>query len=141
MSISVTPHIQVGDRVETKDNYRGTCQYVGQVKGLNNNNNVGIFVGIELDEFISNGHDGSNNNIQYFNCNNGHGIFIPIEECIKIDNKKTINKNGYNTYNEIDNGYINAEIDNGYNNYNNYNLDNKGDIEEESNSNNIILSE
>eukprot|EP01084_Bolivina_argentea_P044757 82345_1 len=110
-------HLKVGDRVETSDNLRGTVKYIGYVSELGN----GIFVGIELDEYIESGNDGSitinddddniiinaesedsedsersnnnnnkhqqkNNNVRYFDCDNGYGIFVVIEECKKVIN-------------------------------------------------------
>ena len=78
---SVESHIKVGERVETRDNYRGTCRYVGPVEQLG----TGLFVGIELDEFIEDGNNGSIDKIQYFNCMNGHGQFVSIEHATKIE--------------------------------------------------------
>ena len=96
----IKSHIQIGDRVETNKNLRGTCRYVGQVKELGN----GIFIGIELDDFIDDGNDGSIDGNIYFNCNNGHGQFVIIEQCTKyingyITNHQHIKKDNDNNKN------------------------------------------
>jgi len=67
--------------VETDQQHRGTCRYVGHVKELSN----GIFVGLELDESIGDqGGDGSIRGTTYFECDDGHGQFVLIEQCRKL---------------------------------------------------------
>ena len=132
LSLFIVP----GERVEiskSNKNLRGTAQYVGPVKELGN----GIFVGIELDEFIDDGHDGSIDGKSYFNCNNGHGQFVIIEQCTKYTNGYITNHqhiNGKNIHLENNNNnnldinnndiIIDEEIDNDK-------LDNNDDIDEE----------
>eukprot|EP00485_Elphidium_margaritaceum_P005933 CAMPEP_0202695224 /NCGR_PEP_ID=MMETSP1385-20130828/8872_1 /ASSEMBLY_ACC=CAM_ASM_000861 /TAXON_ID=933848 /ORGANISM="Elphidium margaritaceum" /LENGTH=837 /DNA_ID=CAMNT_0049351211 /DNA_START=54 /DNA_END=2567 /DNA_ORIENTATION=+ len=74
-------HIKVGERVETHENLRGTCRYVGPCKELG----AGIYVGIELDTATHDGHDGCIEDTQYFKCVHGHGQFVFIDQCTKID--------------------------------------------------------
>lgn len=61
---------------------RGTCRFVGYVSELGN----GIFVGVELDESVGDsGTDGSIQGTRYFECAQGHGQFVVIEQCQKIE--------------------------------------------------------
>ena len=43
-----------------------------------------MLVGIELDESSPAGHDGRFGDNQYFNCPNGHGIFLRPMDVIKV---------------------------------------------------------
>ena len=74
--------IKIDDRVEISGDKRGTVRYIGTVDELGN----GIYIGVELDQFINDGHDGSISNHVYFECNNGHGIFVRPQKCVKVKN-------------------------------------------------------
>jgi len=79
MATEFESHIKVGDRVETHENRRGTCRYVGYVPDLGN----GLYIGVEFDEAIDDGHDGNG----YFECTPGYGAFIVIEHCKATPNE------------------------------------------------------
>lgn len=72
--------------METRNQLRGTCRFVGHVTEIGN----GIFVGVELDESVGDhGNDGSIQGTRYFSSLDGHGQFVLIEQCTKISGAAT----------------------------------------------------
>merc|ERR1712228_27432 len=70
----------VGDYVLVNRYYRkGIIRYIGNTGIVK-----GCLVGIELDEQSPAGHDGRFGGNQYFDCPDGHGIFVRLSDIIKI---------------------------------------------------------
>merc|ERR1712228_1097957 len=69
----------VGDYVLVKDNRKGIIRYIGATGIVK-----GCLVGIELDEQSPGGHDGRFGGKSYFECPDGHGMFVRLLDIIKI---------------------------------------------------------
>eukprot|EP01084_Bolivina_argentea_P313172 542304_1 len=59
-----------------------TVMYIGPVHWNNNTN--AMYIGLELPEKITNGHNGTYDNMLYFKCKPKRGIILPIDTIIKI---------------------------------------------------------
>jgi len=73
--------LAVGDRVIIKEKYIGTARYVGPIEEKIVSDE--IFIGIELDEEITK-NSGVFGSRQYFDCEYGHGIMVPMSKVRKL---------------------------------------------------------
>ncbi|KAL4230864.1 Microtubule-associated tumor suppressor candidate 2 [Mactra antiquata] len=71
----------IGDRITIGGIKTGTLLYFGAVHIA-----PGLWCGIALDEKDGT-HDGLVNDVRYFTCRNGHGIFAPVERVAHLDHK------------------------------------------------------
>eukprot|EP01084_Bolivina_argentea_P291279 500601_1 len=69
----------IGDYVEIKDDRKGFVRYIGSTGIVR-----GTLVGIELDAKSAAGHDGRFGGKNYFECAEGHGIFVRLMDVVKI---------------------------------------------------------
>lgn len=72
--------MKVGNRVCTEDGSLGTVAYIGYPPFTE-----GEAVGIELDEFHINAHDGTHDGTRYFMCAPGRGRWCRREELTVVD--------------------------------------------------------
>merc|ERR1711902_449323 len=68
----------IGDYVEITQNRKGTIRYEGNIKF------VGYIMGIELDEAIPGGTDGTLLGVRYFKCPKGRATFVKINKVKRI---------------------------------------------------------
>ena len=73
----------IGDYVEITQNRRGTIKYEGNIKF------VGYIIGLELDETIPGGTDGTLLGVRYFKCPKGKATFVKTNKIKKIIKPKT----------------------------------------------------
>ncbi|GFX70993.1 CAP-Gly domain-containing linker protein 1 [Trichonephila clavipes] len=71
----------IGQRVCIKGINYGTLRYFGKIIC-----NDGLWCGIELDEPIGET-DGISNNVRYFTCKDNYGIFVPLHEVTKLNDR------------------------------------------------------
>ncbi|GFY64542.1 uncharacterized protein TNIN_374231 [Trichonephila inaurata madagascariensis] len=71
----------IGQRVCIKRINYGTLRYFGKIMC-----NDGLWCGIELDEPIGET-DGISNNVRYFTCKDNYGIFVPLHEVTKLNDR------------------------------------------------------
>ena len=64
--------LNVGDRVQLTKNRKGTIRFIGKTHF-----SPDIRIGVELDDWFPNGHDGQVGNKRYFRCKHKYGIFVP----------------------------------------------------------------
>merc|ERR1712228_1168083 len=69
----------VGDYVLVKDNRKGIIRFIGKTGIV-----TSCLAGIELDEQSPAGHDGIFCGTKYFDCPDGHSIFVRLSDIIKI---------------------------------------------------------
>ncbi|XP_052793314.1 CAP-Gly domain-containing linker protein 1-like isoform X2 [Mya arenaria] len=87
-SLTDTPEPQeffIGDRITIGGIKTGTLLYFGTTHIA-----AGLWCGISLDE-PEGIHDGFVNNVRYFTCRKGHGIFAPVERVSHLDAKAVRN--------------------------------------------------
>ena len=78
---SLTVYPQIGDRVRTRNGRTGTVQYVGSVDFVGDTDSVHI--GLSLDQWDPNGHNGTVRGKSYFKTNDGNGYFVRLENLIE----------------------------------------------------------
>ena len=78
---------KLGDRIRLHDGRTGKVEYIGAVD-IWNGSDVD-YIGLDLDEWDPNGHDGSIGDDQYFSANHGHGYFVTWKD---IAENLTINR-------------------------------------------------
>merc|ERR1712013_768705 len=74
--------IEVGDYVELENGIKGLVKYIGATEFAK-----GELIGLEMDKWDSEGHDGSKNGDRYFTCKQGHGTWTrrdKIKRYLKI---------------------------------------------------------
>ncbi|ETO18095.1 hypothetical protein RFI_19196, partial [Reticulomyxa filosa] len=63
---------EVGDYIQLdKENHRGFVRFIGRIQTTGK-----IYIGVECDQEISNGNNGSLNGTKYFECQSGKGTFV-----------------------------------------------------------------
>lgn len=77
---------ELDDFVCISNKVKGYLRYKGKVHFTS-----GIYCGIELDESVGH-HDGSIENVRYFQCEHNHGIFAPIEK-VRLVESIEVSKN------------------------------------------------
>eukprot|EP01083_Nonionella_stella_P174234 603422_1 len=75
---SLTGFPKLGDKVSTIKDKTGVVKYVGTTSFAN-----GILIGIALDQWCPNGHDGSVQKTLYFSCPSGHGYFTRLSHLVE----------------------------------------------------------
>lgn len=82
---------KVGDIVLLKKTLGVVC-YIGPVE-WNTKDKTAIYIGLELIEAITNGHNGSYLDNQYYDCKPGHGIIVNPKQIIrKIDHREIVQR-------------------------------------------------
>ena len=79
--------ITIDDRVTLDSDENGKIVFIGDVHYDDRE-----MIGIVLDEFSPNGHDGSVDGKVYFVCENGYGLLIPVTSIVKLDKNKVEEK-------------------------------------------------
>ena len=78
---------KVGDRVKTRKGRIGTVKYVGPVEFTNGSE---VQIGLSLDQWDPNGHNGTVKDKKYFEANEGRGYFVKLDNLIEnMGPKKT----------------------------------------------------
>lgn len=68
----------IGDRVQTRNGRYGIVKYVGKV-----DNSKSVYVGLKLEEYDPNAHDGTFKDHKYFECMDHRGYFVKLENLIE----------------------------------------------------------
>eukprot|EP01083_Nonionella_stella_P120906 362797_1 len=74
---SLTEYPKLGDKVRTIRGKTGVVKYMGTTSFAK-----GVLIGIQLDEWWPNGHDGSVQKARYFSCPPGHGYFTRLSHLV-----------------------------------------------------------
>ena len=69
----------LGDRVKTRGNRWGTVKYIGTTTFSTNTQQIGL----ELDRWSPNAHDGMVNGVRYFTSKQGRGYFVKLQQLIE----------------------------------------------------------
>ncbi|KAI3636582.1 hypothetical protein MIR68_005271 [Amoeboaphelidium protococcarum] len=77
--------LQVGQRVKVPSDAYGIIRYIGKTQFK-----AGVWVGIEL-ESASGKNDGSVQGVRYFNCTDGHGLFVAYERILDLNAQQVLN--------------------------------------------------
>eukprot|EP01084_Bolivina_argentea_P119962 212671_1 len=77
--VHMNDSVSATQNVQEEDIQMGLIKYIGFIEGFS----MTEYVGLELVECISNGHNGIINGIQYFTSHNGHGIHTRITNVIR----------------------------------------------------------
>eukprot|EP01083_Nonionella_stella_P166938 559723_1 len=78
-NVTGATQFEIGDYVLVKDDRKGIIRYIGSTGIVR-----GCLVGVELDEKSPAGHDGRFGGKNYFQCPEGHGIFVRLIDVIKV---------------------------------------------------------
>ena len=76
---SLTRLRSLGDRVKTRDNRWGVVQYIGTTKFSRHTD----MIGLELDRWSPNAHDGRVKGVRYFTAQKGRGYFVKLDQLIQ----------------------------------------------------------
>ena len=79
MAMARDVYLGVGDRVRDKYGYDATVKFVG----VTDFSNAEVWVGLEMDHWNVNYHDGSVSDKRYFSCQHGHGCIVPLQGLVK----------------------------------------------------------
>ncbi|KAI3637301.1 hypothetical protein MIR68_004626 [Amoeboaphelidium protococcarum] len=77
--------LQVGQRVKVPSDAYGIIRFIGKTQFK-----AGVWVGIEL-ESASGKNDGSVQGVRYFNCTDGHGLFVSYERILDLNAQQVLN--------------------------------------------------
>ncbi|KAI3651478.1 hypothetical protein MP228_003650 [Amoeboaphelidium protococcarum] len=77
--------LQVGQRVKVPSDAYGIIRYIGKTQFK-----AGVWVGIEL-ESATGKNDGSVQGVRYFNCTDGHGLFVAYERILDLNAQQVLN--------------------------------------------------
>ena len=87
----------IGDRVRTKKGKTGIVKFIGKTDFSRE-----AVIGLDLDLWISSGHDGTVRGYRYFNCQPGHGYFTKLHRLVANDGRVDRNDDKNNIdYDEI----------------------------------------
>merc|ERR1712176_614966 len=81
---------KIGDRVKTRKGRYGVVKYVGKVDFVSNSK--AVHIGLELEQWDPNGHNGTVRDKTYFTTMDGRGYFVKLENLVENLGKKKTEK-------------------------------------------------
>ena len=76
---------EIDDQVETRDGHIGIVKYVGSVEfaGDDDSDDDELWIGLSLEEWDPNGHNGTVKHKTYFEAKQGRGYFVTLDQLIE----------------------------------------------------------
>ena len=83
-------NLKIGDKIQLKSGKIGYVKFIGETHFIE-----GGIIGLELDEWFTNGHNGTIDGKKYFNAQKGKGYFATrdaVQNIMKLNTKKSDNQ-------------------------------------------------